>query len=72
MKYMEESIFLTYQFRCYDLFNDRGQLLILEDKNNNVVVQNLSERDANSQAEMIQLIELGNNVRSTYATTSND
>ena len=66
------SFFEIYGEKCYDLLNNREQLIILEDKNNEVQIQNLLEREAKEPLEMFQLIEFGNNTRTTHATTSND
>jgi hypothetical protein len=50
-------------FRCYDLLNNKNALIILEDKNNNVQIQNLVEKQASTAQEMLSLIEFGNSVR---------
>ncbi|EAR84592.2 kinesin motor catalytic domain protein (macronuclear) [Tetrahymena thermophila SB210] len=66
------SFFEIYGGRCYDLLNNKNQLVILEDKNGYVQIQNIVEKQAMSAEEMIQLIEYGHNIRTTHATASND
>lgn len=66
------SFFEIYGGQCYDLLNGKSKLNILEDKNNNVRIQGLSERPAGSPQEMLGIIEFGNSVRTTHATVAND
>jgi len=66
------SFFEIYGGRCYDLLNSHNKLAILEDKNQNVQIQGLCERNVATMEEMLQLIEFGNSVRTTHQTVAND
>ncbi|EGR30151.1 kinesin motor domain protein, partial [Ichthyophthirius multifiliis] len=81
------SFFEIYGGRCYDLLNNKQQLIILEDKSGQIQIQNLFEKEATSAEQMISIIEFANNVRtqffyiffililiykSTHATEAND
>ena len=66
------SIFEIYGWRVFDLLNDKNLLNLLEDKNQKIQVQGLVERQAMSESELLNYIQLGHNVRTTHATTSND
>jgi len=66
------SFFEIYGGRCYDLLNQHNKLAILEDKNQNVQIQGLCERNVSTMEEMLQLIEFGNSVRTTHQTVAND
>eukprot|EP01017_Pseudomicrothorax_dubius_P021371 TRINITY_DN2304_c0_g1_i2.p1 TRINITY_DN2304_c0_g1~~TRINITY_DN2304_c0_g1_i2.p1 ORF type:complete len:770 (-),score=242.21 TRINITY_DN2304_c0_g1_i2:135-2444(-) len=66
------GFFEIYGGRCYDLLNNKANLQILEDKNNEVQIQGLVEREAFSSEEMRKVIEYGNSTRTTHATVHND
>jgi len=66
------SFFEIYGGRCYDLLNQHSPLTILEDKNQNVQIPGLVERNVESMDAMLELIEYGNSVRTTHQTVSND
>ncbi|CAG9331535.1 unnamed protein product [Blepharisma stoltei] len=66
------SFFEIYGGKCFDLLNDRSKLTILEDGNGNIQVQGLVEHPVPNKDEVLQLIEYGNSVRTTHATTSNE
>ena len=66
------SFFEIYGGRLFDLFNDRSKLVLLEDANQKIQVQGLTEKVVASPDEMIKIIEFGHTVRTTHATTSND
>lgn len=57
------SFFEIYGGKVYDLLNNREQLTILEDKNNNVQIQNMTEKPAPSQQDMLSIIDFGNSIR---------
>lgn len=44
----------------------------MEDKNNNIQVQGLVEKPANTNQEMLSLIEFGHSIRTTHKTDAND
>ncbi|KAL4462102.1 hypothetical protein ABPG74_000947 [Tetrahymena malaccensis] len=66
------SYFEIYGGKCFDLLNERNQLNILEDKNNNVQIQNLIEKPVRDQLEMIEIIEQAAIIRTTHATEANE
>ena len=66
------SFFEIYGGKCLDLLNGRNRVQILEDQNNVVQIQGLSERMAPSPKDMAGIIDSGHNVRTTHCTVSND
>eukprot|EP00358_Blepharisma_japonicum_P007109 CAMPEP_0202942106 /NCGR_PEP_ID=MMETSP1395-20130829/2275_1 /ASSEMBLY_ACC=CAM_ASM_000871 /TAXON_ID=5961 /ORGANISM="Blepharisma japonicum, Strain Stock R1072" /LENGTH=612 /DNA_ID=CAMNT_0049637997 /DNA_START=53 /DNA_END=1891 /DNA_ORIENTATION=- len=66
------SFYEIYGGRCFDLLNNRAKLTILEDGNGNIQIQGLVEHPVANKDEVLQLIEYGNSVRTTHATTSNE
>ncbi len=66
------SFFEIYGGRLFDLLNNRNKLTLLEDANQKIQVQGLTEKAVSSADEMIKIIEFGHTVRTTHATTSND
>lgn len=66
------TFFEIYGGRCFDLMNEKAKVQILEDKNNNVVIQNLVEKEVTSEKELLDAILFAFDQRTTYATTSND
>jgi kinesin family member 2/24 len=66
------SFYEIYGGRCFDLLNERSKLSILEDGMGNIQIHGLVEHSASSTDELLQLIEYGNSVRTTHATTSNE
>jgi len=65
------SFFEIYGGRPFDLLNNRQRLETLEDSRNEVQIAGLTERAVNSPQEMLQLIDLGNSLRTTHATAIN-
>ncbi|EWM30551.1 kinesin motor domain containing protein [Nannochloropsis gaditana] len=66
------SYFEIYGGRCQDLLNHRHKLLVREDGKGDVVIGELSEKEASSEEELWRLIEEGNRNRTTHATEVND
>ena len=66
------SFFEIYGGRCFDLMNDKAKVQILEDRNNNVVIQGLSEREVSSRSALLSALEFAFEQRTTYATCAND
>ena len=62
------SFFEIYGGRCYDLFNNRARLNILEDGNSNIIISGVTEQEVRTAEEMQQIIEYGNSVRTTHCT----
>jgi len=66
------SFYEIYGGRCMDLLNNKEKLRILEDGVGSIQIQGLVEKQASSVSEIQSLIEYGNSVRTTHATTSNE
>lgn len=66
------SFFEIYGGRCYDLLNAKAPLTILEDKNNNIQINGLVERNAESAKDLFSIMQQGNSNRTTHATVAND
>ena len=66
------SFFEIYGGRCYDLLNDKTKVQVLEDQNNTVVVQGLTEQFVGTKDEMLDTINYAFEQRTTHCTTSND
>ena len=66
------SFYEIYGGRCFDLLNERSKLMILEDGGGNIQIQGLVEHLAKNKDELLQMIDYGNSVRTTHATTSNE
>lgn len=66
------SFFEIYGGRCQDLLNNRNRLNIREDGNGEVVVSDLIDIQATCVQDMLNIIDLGNQNRTTHATESND
>jgi len=65
------AFFEIYGGRPFDLLNNRQRLETLEDSRNEVQIAGLTERVVSSPVEMLQLIDLGNSLRTTHATAIN-
>lgn len=66
------SFFEIYGGQLFDLFNNRGKLTLLEDRNQKIQIQGLTEKQISTPEQMLEIIEYGNGIRTTHATTSND
>jgi kinesin family protein 2/24 len=66
------SYFEIYGNKLYDLLNERNPLIVLEDKNQIIQIQGLSEKPAEDPEDMMKLMEKANALRTTHATTAND
>lgn len=66
------SFYEIYGGKLFDLLNDKNKLNVLEDKKQRIQIQGLEEREASCEDELLDLIEYGNSLRTTHATTSND
>jgi kinesin family protein 2/24 len=66
------SFFEIYGGRLFDLLNNKNQLKVLEDKNQKVQIFGLEERSANTPQEMMDIIDLGNSIRTTHNTVTNE
>ena len=66
------SFFEIYGGRLFDLLNEKNKLTVLEDKNQKIQIYGLMEEIANSPDEMRDIIELGNSIRTTHNTVTNE
>lgn len=66
------SIFEIYGGRCLDLLNEKTVLNILEDKNGNIQIPGLTEKNAENAKELLGIMEEANANRTTHATAAND
>lgn len=66
------AMYEIYGNKIYDLLNNHEALKLLEDKNQKIQIQGLSEQFVSSEEQIIDLINQGNKVRTTHATISND
>lgn len=66
------SFFELYGGRCLDLLNKKQQLRILEDGNNKIQIENLSEKSAGDSKQLLAIMASANAVRTTHATVAND
>lgn len=69
---MTVAMYEIYGNKIYDLLNNHEALKLLEDKNQKIQIQGLSEQFVSSEEQIIDLINQGNKVRTTHATISND
>ena len=65
------SFFEIYGGKLFDLLDDRNRLVAREDGKQNVVIVGLQERQCESVAHLMELMEYGNGVRSTGMTGAN-
>ncbi|CAM9252501.1 unnamed protein product, partial [Ectocarpus fasciculatus] len=66
------AFFEIYGGRCQDLLNHRNRLTIREDGTGEVVIGDLEEMEVQSAEDMMAVIDMGNQNRTTHATESND
>ena len=66
------SFYEIYAGRLFDLLNNREKLRPLEDSKQAVIICGLKEFSVANVAEMMQLIDSGNRVRSSGCTGAND
>jgi kinesin family protein 2/24 len=66
------SFFEIYGGRLYDLLNNKAKLSVLEDKNQKVQIFGLENKRAENPDEMRAFIDLGNSIRTTHNTVTNE
>ncbi|GBG26937.1 Diatom spindle kinesin-1 [Hondaea fermentalgiana] len=66
------AFFELYGGRCIDLLHDRRVCSVREDGKGRVQVEGLKEVIVSDETELLQLIEQGNNERTTHATEMNN
>jgi kinesin family protein 2/24 len=66
------SFFEMYGGRLFDLLNNRRNLNLLEDKNQNAIVVGLKEVEVKSVEELLRHISIGTKARATGTTSANN
>lgn len=66
------SFFEIYRGRCQDLLHKRRRLQIREDGKKEVQIIGLEETKVSNVNELFQMVEQGNELRTTHATEMND
>jgi len=66
------NFFELYGGRCLDLLNKKQALRILEDGNNKIQVEGLTDKPVTDSKQLLAFMATANNVRTTYATSAND
>ena len=69
---MTITYFEIYGGKCLDLLNDKNLLNIMEDKNGNIQIPGLTERNTESARDLLSIMEQANTNRTTHATVAND
>ncbi|XP_005101516.1 kinesin-like protein KIF2A isoform X2 [Aplysia californica] len=65
------SFFEIYSGKVFDLLNDKAKLRVLEDHKNQVQVVGLREQVVTNADQVLELIQHGNNVRTSGQTSAN-
>jgi len=66
------AFFELYAGFIQDLLNERNRCKLLEDGEGEVNILGLEELPANTPAELLKVVEMGNSLRTTHATEAND
>ena len=66
------SMYEIYGGKLYDLLNDHAELKQREDKYNTIQIVGLKEQFVDNDDQILELIEQGNEMRTTHATKAND
>jgi kinesin family protein 2/24 len=66
------SFFEIYSGKVFDLLNGKAKLRVLEDGKNQVQVVGLQEKVVENPDEVIKLIQVGNNIRTSGQTSANN
>ena len=62
---------LKFLFQVFDLLSAKAKLRVLEDGKQQVVIVGLMEKTVESVEDVLKLINLGNNVRTSGQTSAN-
>ena len=54
------------------MLNEKNLLNIMEDKNGNIQIPGLTEKNTESARDLLNIMEQANTNRTTHATTAND
>lgn len=71
-QYVSASFFEIYSGKVFDLLNGKQKLRVLEDAKSQVQVVGLSERRVDSVDDVLKLIQMGNNIRTSGVTSANN
>lgn len=71
-QYVCASFFEIYSGKVFDLLNGKQKLRVLEDAKSQVQVVGLSERRVDNVDDVLKLIQLGNNIRTSGVTSANN
>ncbi|XP_053203016.1 kinesin-like protein KIF2A isoform X1 [Panonychus citri] len=66
------SFFEIYSGKVFDLLNNKAKLRVLEDAKNQVQVVGLQERSVETVDDVLKLIQMGNNIRTSGVTSANN
>lgn len=66
------SFFEIYSGKVFDLLNGKAKLRVLEDAKQQVQVVGLQERRVDSVDDVLKLIQMGNNIRTSGITSANN
>ncbi|XP_074605722.1 kinesin-like protein KIF2A isoform X2 [Brevipalpus obovatus] len=66
------SFFEIYSGKVFDLLNGKAKLRVLEDAKNQVQVVGLQERSVETVDDVLKLIQMGNNIRTSGQTSANN
>ena len=66
------SFYEIYGGRCYDLLNKKAKVQVLEGSDNQVIIQNLHEREIDTKEDMTRTIEFAFDQRTTHTTVHNN
>jgi len=66
------SFFEIYSGKVFDLLNGKAKLRVLEDAKQQVQVVGLQERRVDSVDDVLKLIQMGNNIRTSGVTSANN
>lgn len=70
--FVAASFFEIYSGKVFDLLNNKQKLRVLEDARSQVQIVGLSERTVESVDEVLKLIQMGNNIRTSGVTSANN
>ena len=68
---MTASFFEIYSGKVFDLLNQKSKLRVLEDARQQVQIVGLQERPVESVDDVLKLIQMGNNIRTSGVTAAN-
>ncbi|XP_025017788.1 kinesin-like protein KIF2A [Tetranychus urticae] len=66
------SFFEIYSGKVFDLLNGKAKLRVLEDAKNQIQVVGLQERAVETVDDVLKLIQMGNNIRTSGVTSANN